>query len=75
LLGTFIMLSKGEKEQYNIPIKAEKIQCPDCLEWSNVDEWESDVFCWDDCEEMVAMECPKCKETFERYSGVMFNYS
>ena len=67
------MLSKGEKEQYNIPAKAKKIQCPDCLEWSGVGEWGSDVFSWGDGEEMVAMECPKCEEIFERYTGVKFN--
>ena len=67
------MLNKLEKDQYNIPTKAKKIQCPDCLGWSKINDWKSDVFCWGDCEEIVAIQCPKCQDTFERFTGVQFN--
>ena len=60
-----IMMNKNQLKQHGIDTETNKIQCPDCEEWSTINEWDSDVFSWGDCEEMVAMECPKCKETFE----------
>ncbi len=66
------MLTDETKKQYEIPLDTKEMQCPDCEKWSNIDEWESDVWQWGEYEEMVAMQCPKCEELFERYT-VKFN--
>jgi len=65
-------MNKKQLKHHGINEDADSIECPDCLEWSTVKDWDSDVFSWGECEESICMECPKCKETFD--TPCTFNY-
>jgi len=67
-------VNEKQLSQFNISTDAKHIECPDCNKWSTVNEWDSDVFSWGDCEESVCMQCPVCEETFDRDINHQFNY-
>lgn len=47
------------------PFEGCEIQCPECKEWSNHNDWiESSVYC-ELCGDHSAIQCPKCDERFD----------
>ena len=49
------------------------IECPECKEWINHNEWiESSVDC-ELCGDHTAIQCPKCDELFDHVYSPEFN--
>ena len=62
-----------EMYAYDIePFDGCEIQCPECKEWSNIENWKEYTVPCDICGDHDAIMCPECTELFDHVYSPRF---